>query len=78
MRDLSDLLLSFALHNLKKGVEYYDKVETLLMLAKIIQKTPNDTLKVEVRDRLRGKIDEIEEGEPEREKLQAKYNEIYL
>jgi len=50
----------------------------LLILAKIIQKTPNENLKVEVRDRIKQKIEQIEEGEPEREKLQARYNETYL
>ena len=48
------------------------------MLAKIIQRVPNETLKVEVRERIKRKIEEYEEGEPERDKVQAKYNEIYL
>ena len=78
LRDFSDLLLSFTLHHLRRNVDFYHDIDKLFMLAKIIQRVPNETLKVEVRERIKRKIEEYEEGEPERDKVQAKYNEIYL
>ena len=70
--------MKFALNNLKKGIEFYDSPDNLTVLAKAIQRTPNETLKLEVRDKIKDKINSYEEGEPEREKLQAKYYEMYL
>ena len=78
LRDLSDLLLSFTLNHLRKGVDFYHDIDKLFMLAKTIQKVPNESLKMDVRDRIKRKIEGYEEGEPERDKLQAKYNEIYI
>ena len=78
LRDLSDLLLSFTLHHLRKDVEFYHDIDKLFMLAKTIQRVPNESLKVEVRDRIKRKIEGYEEGEPERDRMQAKYNEIYI
>jgi hypothetical protein len=78
LRDLSDLLLSFTLHHLRKDFEFYHDIDKLFMLAKTIQRVPNESLKVEVRDRIKRKIEGYEEGEPERDRMQAKYNEIYI
>lgn len=79
LRDLSDLLLSFTLHHLKKDdVDFYHDIDKLFMLAKTIQRVPNESLRVEVRDRIKRKIEGYEEGEPERDRMQAKYNEIYV
>lgn len=70
--------MSFTLHQLKKDADFYHDIDKLFLLAKTIQRVPNESLKVEVRDRLKRKIEEYEDGEPERDKVQAKYNEIYL
>ena len=78
LRDLSDLFMSFTLHHLKKDVDFYHDIDKLFMLAKTIQRVPNESLKMEVRDRIKRKIEGYEEGEPERDRMQAKYNEIYV
>ena len=75
---MSDLLLSFTLHHLRKDVEFYHDIDKLFMLAKTIQRVPNESLKVKVRDQIKRKIEGYEEGEPERDRMQAKYNEIYI
>jgi hypothetical protein len=66
--------MSFAHTNIKKRTEFYENLDNLIVLAKVIQRTPNESLKLEVKNRIRTRIESMEEGEPEREKLLAQYN----